>query len=124
MPGSGSSKAAAMAKAGPLAVCYMRVAPGEGNRMIRHTEGELRNYASAVGLRIARLYHEETAGSFAVWLSLIRDLDTTGIDHVLLPSLSHLALHERLRQGFLEQLQETTGADVYTLVDGRLQVSA
>lgn len=101
----------------PLIYGYMRVLRGQTDEELHALEVGLRLFAASEGYRYATTFQEFTPGCTRAFGALVDELVRVGGQHVVVPTLDHLALHPRLQIHLLTKLELDAGAEVFEAVE-------
>ena len=101
----------------PLIYGYMRVQRSQTDGELLALERALRIFAASEGYRYATTFQEFTPGCTRVFRALVAELTRVGGQHVVVPTMDHLALHPLLQLHLLVKLEVDAGAEVFEAVE-------
>lgn len=99
----------------PLAYGYMRVPAGLPDHNVRGLEQAVIRYAHGLGLHFVNFFFEFHCGARDAFDDLVTELVRVDAQHVVVPSLRHLALNTLLQDAMRERLTLDTGAQVHAM---------
>ncbi|ARP71755.1 hypothetical protein LK07_20595 [Streptomyces pluripotens] len=91
---------------------YMRV-DDESDEALFDLETALQRYADIRGYQLVEIFAESTPGCQRTFAALVDELRCTGVRHVVVPSMEHLARHPLLRTHMLIRLELEADAQVF-----------
>ncbi len=99
----------------PLVYGYMRVPAGLPDRKVRGLEQAVIRYARGLGLHFVSFFFEFHSGARDGFDELVAELVRADAQHVVVPSMRHLALNTLLQDAMRERLALDAGAQVHAM---------